>query len=117
MRGVAAAVLTFEAIVVLLAVPVAITVADVDTGPALAVGIGIAVACVLVAGSLRRPWGYTAGWVVQAATVATGLVVPAMFALGGLFALLWFLTLRLGRQVEAAQAAREAAGGAADESG
>jgi hypothetical protein len=29
-----------------------------------------------------------------------------MFALGGIFAVLWFLTLRLGRKVEAAQAAR-----------
>lgn len=108
MRGVAAAVLTFEAIVILLAMPVAITVVDVDRGPALAVGIGLAVACVVVAASLRRSWGYAAGWVVQAATVALGFVVPAMFVLGGLFAVLWFLALQLGRRVEAAKAAREA---------
>jgi dihydrofolate synthase/folylpolyglutamate synthase len=108
-RGLAAAVLVFEAIVVLLAVPVAITVSDVDRGPAIAAGVGLAVACVVVAASLRRPWGYPAGWAVQVATVVSGVVVPVMFVLGGLFAILWLVALRLGPLV-AARGAPEAPG-------
>ncbi len=34
--------------------------------------------------------------------------MPAMFVLGGIFALLYYYALRLARDVEAAKAAREA---------
>ena len=58
------------------------------------------VLCVLVAGSLGRPWGYTAGWVVQALIVLSGFVVTAMFFVGGLFAALWWIGLVVGRRGE-----------------
>lgn len=106
MRGVAAAVLTFEAIVVALATPVAIQISGVDPAVAVPTFLGVALAGVVTAGLLRWSWGYALGWVVQVLVVALGAVVPTMLILGGLFAFLWFMALRLGRQVERAQEQR-----------
>ena len=111
MRGVCAAVLTFEALVIALAIPVAVVISDVDAEVAVPIGLGLAVACLLTAGLLRRPVGYLLGSGLQVVAVGLGFVVPAMFLLGGLFALLWFLAIHLGRRVEQAEADRAADGG------
>ncbi len=104
-RGMCAAVLTLEAIALGLTAPVMISVAGVATGTALAIGLGLAVSCVLVAGMLRREWAYLAGWVIQVAAVGLGFVVPLMFVLGGIFALLWGTADQLGRKIERERAA------------
>jgi len=62
----------------------------------------------VVAGLLRRPWGYALGSALQVPVVAAGFVVPAMFLLGAVFAGLWFFALYLGRRVEHLQAQRAA---------
>jgi hypothetical protein len=49
---------------------------------------------------LRRPWGYTVGHLIQVASVALGFLVPAMFFVGGMFALLWVSAFVLGRRIE-----------------
>jgi hypothetical protein len=49
------------------------------------------------------------GWALQVAVVGLGFLVPVMFVLGGVFGLLWFFSLRLGRQAEATARARQAA--------
>ncbi|WP_249216366.1 DUF4233 domain-containing protein [Nocardioides palaemonis] len=108
-RGMAAAVLSLEAITLGLTTPVMITIADVDTGLALAVGLGLAVVCVLLAGMLRAEWAYAAGYVVQVAAVALGFVVPVMFGLGAVFAVLWTTADLLGRKIERERAAAWAA--------
>lgn len=99
-RGMCAAILCLEAIALGLSTPVMIAVNDVDTGVALAIGLGLMVVCLLLSGMLRKPWAYTAGWVVQVAAIALGLVVPIMFVLGGIFALLWGTADFLGRKIE-----------------
>ncbi len=99
-RGMCAAVLTLEAITFGLTTPVMIAISDVATGVALAVGLGLMIAAVLVAGSLRRPWAYYAGWVLQAWAIGLGFVVPIMFFLGAVFALLWATAYLLGRKIE-----------------
>jgi hypothetical protein len=110
MNRIAATVLSLEAIVIGLAIPVAIGVSDVDASTAVPVGLALVVACVTAAALVRRgPIGYYLGSVLQVVAITLGLVVPVMFALGGIFAVLWFLTLRLGREVERADAARRAA--------
>jgi hypothetical protein len=106
MRVIAASVLTFEAIVVVLAIPVAITLGGVDGSVAGVVGGALAVLCVVVAGSLRRPWGYAAGWAVQLLILLSGFVVHAMFFVGGLFVALWWIGLRVGARGEEVRAAR-----------
>lgn len=106
MRVIAASVLTFEALIVLLAIPVAINLGDVDSTVAITGGVALAVVCLLVAGSLSRPWGYRAGWVVQALVLASGFVVTAMFVVGGLFVVLWVVGLKVGRRGEELHAQR-----------
>jgi hypothetical protein len=106
MRVIAASVLSFEAVIVVLAIPVAITLSDVDAALAAGIGGALAIACVVVAGSLRRSWGYAAGWVVQALIVLSGFVVTAMFFVGGLFAALWYIGLLVGRRGEQLHAER-----------
>ncbi|MCD4535874.1 DUF4233 domain-containing protein [Nocardioides sp. cx-169] len=108
-RGMCAAVLSLEAITLGLTTPVMITIADVDVATALAVGLGLMLACLLVAGMLRGEWAYGLGWAIQVAAVGLGFVVPMMFVLGGIFALLWGTAYLLGRKIERERAAAYAA--------
>ena len=108
-RGMAAAVLSLEAITLGLTTPVMITIADVDTSLALSVGLGLAVVCLLLAGMLRAEWAYLAGYVVQVAAVARGFVLPVIFVLGAIFAALWTAADLLGRKIERERAAAWAA--------
>jgi len=114
MRTLAAAVLAFEAVVIVLLVPVAITLGGVDATVAVALGALAFVACVAVAGMLRHRWAYALGWALQVVLVACGFVVPAMFFLGTLFAVLWGAALVVGRRGEELRAQRYAAAGVDD---
>jgi hypothetical protein len=49
---------------------------------------------------LRAEWAYRLGWAVQVAAIALGFVIPLMFVLGGIFALLWGSAYFLGRKIE-----------------
>ena len=83
----------------------------------LLVGFGLGALCVVAAGLMRRPWGVTLGWVVQALTLLSALVVPMMLVVGLFFLALWVTCLVKGAQVDAVVARREAAeadGDAAD---
>lgn len=106
MRVIAASVLVFEAVVVVLAIPVAVTLGDVDTAVAIAGGVLLVALCLVAAGALSRSWGYPIGWLVQALLVLSGFVVHAMFLVGGLFAVLWIVGLRVGRRGEELRAQR-----------
>jgi hypothetical protein len=106
MRVIASSVLVFEAVIVLLAIPVAIALGGVDATTAALVGGALMVLCVAVAGSLGRPWGYAAGWVVQALILLSGFIVHAMFFVGGLFVALWWIGLMVGRRGEQVRAQR-----------
>jgi Protein of unknown function (DUF4233) len=104
-RGMCAAVLSLEAITLGLTTPVMIAVADVAVGTALAAGLGLAVCCLLVAGLLRAEWAYALGWLLQIGAIGLGFLVPLMFFLGALFALLWGTAYFLGRKIERERAA------------
>ena len=108
-RAMCSAILTLEAIALGLTTPVMITVADVPVGTALGIGLGLTGACILVAGLLRAEWGYALGWVIQGAAIGLGFLVPMMFFLGSLFALLWASAYVLGRKIERERAAAYAA--------
>ena len=95
-RGMCAAILALESIVLGLSTPVMITLADVPVAVALAVGLGLALLCLLLAGALRGEGAYRLGW---------GFVVPLMFFLGAVFALLWGTADWLGRKIERERAA------------
>ena len=106
MRGICAAMLVFEAVVIALATPVMIAVEDVQTDVALSVGLGLAFLALLTAGLLRRPWAYVLGHAIQVAIIAMGVLVPVMFLVGVMFAALWVTAYLLGRKIEADKAVR-----------
>jgi hypothetical protein len=105
-RGICAAVLVFEGLVLLFATLVALDLSDVGDATLWTVGGGGAALCVVLAGLLRHRWAYPVASSLQVALVAAGFVVPVMFFLGAVFAGLWFLALHLGRRVERLQAHR-----------
>lgn len=109
MKVLCSAVLSLEAIVVLLAIPIATTNGSVEnTALAVWLGFGIALLLLLTVGVLRRPWGITIGWALQAVVLAIGFFVPAMFIVGGLFAILWFVAIQQGLRIDALKAERAA---------
>jgi hypothetical protein len=108
-RGMCAAILALEAIVLGLTTPVMINLAGVPWRTACVVGLGLSVACLLLAGLLRWEAAYLAGWVVQVAAIGLGFVVPMMFVLGAIFALLWGMAYFLGRKIERERAEAYAA--------
>lgn len=106
-------VLGFEVIVVFLATLVAFGLGALEPFPSLAGGGAIIVLMLATLGLLRFPWGFALGWVTVGIVVATGFVLPAMFAIGGFFAALWaygmFQGARIDREKAAAQSAWESA--------
>ena len=105
-RMMCAAVLAFECVVLGLSSIVLITIEDISVATGLAVGLGLAVAAILIAGLLRFEWAYYAGFVLQVAALALGIVVPAMIVLGLVFGALWTTAYVLGLKIEREQAAR-----------
>jgi hypothetical protein len=107
-------VLGFEAIVVFLAGLVASTNGSVSTqGTAIGLGAGMAVLLFLSIAFVRRscepprPYGLWWGSALQVVVVGIGVWVPAMFIVGGIFAILWVVAVRTGAQVDAARRAAQ----------
>jgi len=101
MRRLCATVLIFEAIVIGLAIPVAITIEhEPHTAAGVAGGVlaGVAVLLAAVVGRPGQGWSLVAGSLLQVAVIAAGLVVPAMFVLGAIFAALWAVAIWLGQR-------------------
>lgn len=113
MRGMCAAMLMLEAVILALAVPVMISVEDVSTSWALVSGLGLALLCILTAGALRRPEAYLVGHAIQVGAIGLGFLVPIMFFIGAIFAALWFGAFFVGKRIEEDKArwAREAGQG------
>ncbi|MEU4453417.1 DUF4233 domain-containing protein [Nocardioides sp. NPDC023903] len=104
-RGMCAAIVSMEGLAVALAAPVMISIGGVSPGLALPLGLGFFVACILVAGMLRRPWAYWVGWALQVVAIAMGFLIPIMFVVGVIFAVLWGMADILGRKIESERAA------------
>ncbi len=101
MRVVLLSILLFEVVVFALAIPVMILVSHVAAAPAALLGSGAAVLALVAAGLLRKPVGYPIGWLAQLAGILLGLLTPAMFVVGGMFAALWVLSFVLGKRLDA----------------
>ena len=96
-------VLACEALTVFLASLVAFGLDAVHPLPPVVALIGggvLFVAMLVTVGLLRRPWGITLGWVLQALLVATGFLVPAMFFLGAVFAAMWTYAIITGTRID-----------------
>jgi hypothetical protein len=102
MKGVAAALLVFEAITVLLAGLLEITSIDGSDELAWPVFGLVTLLCIAGAATMRRGRvGWVIGSIAQVAAIGTGFVVPTMFFLGGLFGALWILTYVLDQRLAA----------------
>ena len=99
-RGVGAAALAGEAIVLLLAIQPLRVIGVHLTGAAIGTVVGLAAFCLVLAGLLRYPWAWLLGWLPQIALVVAGFLFHAsLAALGVLFGLVWFYVLYVRRRV------------------
>jgi hypothetical protein len=97
-RGALAGILGLEAVVTLL-VPRAIAF---TTGLGLTrtlILVGLAVLMIIAAGLLRRPFGIGVGSALQVLFVLTGILLPAMFVVGVIFAAIWGYLLSLRHEL------------------
>ncbi|GAA2440477.1 DUF4233 domain-containing protein [Streptomyces macrosporus] len=109
MRTLCASTLIGEFFVIGFAGLVAMRLGDLSAGTVWTVS-GVAMAlCLVLCGVLTRPGALHLGWALQIGLIASGLVVPAMFFLGALFAGLWWASIHFGRKIDEAKA-RFAAG-------
>lgn len=97
--------LGLEAIVMFFVMLTAFGLKAVSPGVAFGGGIAFIVALVLVSGLLRHQWGIWLGWVLQAALIATGFLLPAMFFVAAIFVGIWVFCFVKGRQLDRAKAA------------
>jgi hypothetical protein len=103
-------ILVSEAFVVLFATLVAHGLRLADRPLVWAAGGAVMLAAVLATAALRRPRvGLVAGSIVQLVLVASGLVVPMMFVVGVVFALIWAVSLQLGGRIDVERQERYAA--------
>jgi hypothetical protein len=101
MRRLCATVLIMEAIIIALAIPVALTIEHAPHREAGWAGGILAVAAVVLAGlAARGPLRLVlaGGTVLQILVLAAGAIVPAMYFLGAVFALLWGTGIWLGHR-------------------
>ena len=103
LRQLCGTVLIMEAIVIGLAIPVAIVMEHLRHGVAGGVGGALAVCALLLSAVVGRPgmgWALWAGTALQVLVIAAGIVVPAMYVLGAIFAALWVTGIWLARRLE-----------------
>lgn len=102
MSRLSATVLVLEAIVIALTIVPAVKLEHVaPLAAGIAAGIA-AVAAVVLAAVARRylPVTLAGGSLLQVLVIGSGAVLPAMYILGGIFALLWVTGIWLGHRVE-----------------
>ena len=101
MRVLGSAVLGIEAVIVMLATLVAANGGTVERPELVYVaGAALMVAMLVTIGFLHRPYGVWVGWVLQLLLLAFGFLVPVMWVVGAIFAVLWWLAVRNGRRVD-----------------
>lgn len=106
-RGVLAATLILEAIVVLLTLLVVTKIGDNGGALGVVVVLALAVAMIMTTRYLSRPWGPWLGAALQVVMIACGFLVGALGALGVVFALVWGGLLAMRRDVAAKMARGE----------
>ena len=97
MRVLGSAVLVFEAMIMGFALLLAM-----DSHGALALSLGgaLAIALLLTPGMMKKKTGRYLGTIWQVLMIAYGVVVPAMYFVGGLFLILWAAAMYYGAKDE-----------------
>ena len=92
--------LVLEAIVLFFASLVVFALRILPALPAFAGGAAFIVLLALVASATRHPWALALAWVLQAALIALGLLVPEMWVVGAAFAALFAFCFFTGRRLD-----------------
>lgn len=95
-----AIVLIFESVVTFLGALAIFGLKALPPEQALGGGAVLVLALFLTAGALRWRWGIVVGSVLQVAVLVTGLFVPAMWFVGGVFAILWSYAMYTGLKLD-----------------
>jgi hypothetical protein len=106
-RRLCGTVLIMEAIILGLAIVPAIVLEHVNRPLAGGVGGALAISALVLSGLVGRPhmgWALKAGTVLQVLVIAAGIVLPAMYVLGVIFAALWVTGIWLARRHESPKA-------------
>nr|WP_232534363.1 DUF4233 domain-containing protein [Plantactinospora sp. KBS50] len=98
-RGLGAATLGLEALVLLLAIQPIRVLGGRLTGTTIAVILGLAVLALVVAGLLRRGWAWHVGTAVQGLLLLAGLLHWSLGVLGLIFAGVWAYVLYVRRVI------------------
>ena len=98
-------VLALEAVLVFFVTLVVYGLKSIDPGLAFGGGAVLFVLLLLVGRTVRYPAGFVAGFVLQALIIATGILVPLMWAIGALFAGIWIFCFIRGRSIDQQKAA------------
>ena len=99
-------VLAIEAIVLFFAALTAFGLRVIPGFPAwayLIAGLGAVLIFVVTAGLVRWPIGIGIGWVLQAALIALGILMPVMYIIGAGLALFWIWCFTRGRRIDASR--------------
>lgn len=96
-RGLGAMVLALEGLVLLLAIAPLNMLGVPNVGLAITTVIVLSVAAFALAGMMRRPWAWHAGWAVQAALLACYPFHWMLTVIGVVFGLVWLYALHVRR--------------------
>jgi len=69
-----------------------------------AIGLGVALLCILTPALLSKPWGYSIGWGIQVAVLASGFWLWGMFVIGAMVAGMWIWAMVAGGTIDKARA-------------
>jgi hypothetical protein len=72
-----------------------------------AAGLSLAVIFIITPAVLGKPGSYVFGWALQIAVIFTGVWVPLMYFVGGIFLCLWIWAMVAGGTIDKARAAYE----------
>lgn len=108
MKVMASAILTFEAIVLGLSIPISIVIYDTSKSLTLWVTFSLMLLCILAIGGVRhdRRAAITTGMVVQILIIVAGFWVGPLVFPGILFLLVWVLAIVLSKKVDEAKIAQ-----------
>jgi hypothetical protein len=65
-------------------------------------GAALVVLLALATRILRYPWGVWFGWVLQVVLLATGILLPVLYFVAGLFVAMWIFCFVRARQIDRA---------------
>ncbi|GIF37335.1 DUF4233 domain-containing protein [Actinoplanes xinjiangensis] len=98
-RGLGAGTLVLEVIVLLLTIAPLTVIAGDRKGPAITAVLVATVLAIVLAGSMKRDWAWTAGAVLQGLLLAGGFLHWTLAAVGVIFGLTWAYAMHVRRSI------------------